>query len=38
MARLFANGIPGKMMANLTQLSRCRDILKQQGYKLDDVL
>ena len=38
MARLFANGIPGKMTANLTQLSRCRDILEQQGYKLDDVL
>ena len=36
-ARLFMEGIPGKMMSNTNHLRRYRDILKNRGYSLEDL-
>ena len=36
-ARLFMEGIPGKMMSNTNHLRRYSDILKNRGYSLEDL-
>ncbi len=38
MALLCMKGIPGKMDANLKHLRRYRDILKEHGYSVDDLM